>query len=133
MTPRDFHIGDLLSVSTDRLLSPDRIGGVYSILNHMTGESLMTHQLPMAGEIAKPYLLDQHPWLAAVPENPPIGGMPDLMAWLAVVAAAFGERHSVDAMPPMAWGTHDPIADLQEMIGDKPIIVVSPSEADPAP
>ena len=45
---RDFHIGDILSVTTGRLVSPRRMDGVYDILNFMTGDNLFTHQLPRA-------------------------------------------------------------------------------------
>ncbi len=117
-----FHIGDLLSISTGKLLSPTHIDGVYKILNHMTGDNLMTHQLPNACRIAEPYLLDQHPWLKGVR---PEGGMdvPDLMSWLSAAGVEHGEWHDVEPMPAAVWGVHDPIADLVAMT-DKPIVVV---------
>lgn len=34
----EFHVGDILSVITDRLVSPKHIGGVYDILGFMAGE-----------------------------------------------------------------------------------------------
>lgn len=48
METKSFHIGDVLSAMTGTLVSPRHIGGVYDVLNWMTGESLMTHQLPRA-------------------------------------------------------------------------------------
>jgi hypothetical protein len=60
---KEFHIGTVLSITHDALLSPDHIDGVYSILNHMTGDNLFTHQLPRAGEICKPALLRAFPVL----------------------------------------------------------------------
>ena len=60
---RHFHIGAILSVTTGRLVAPNGIEDVYSILNHMTGDNLFTHQLPRAGEECKPWLLRQHPQL----------------------------------------------------------------------
>jgi hypothetical protein len=65
-----FHLGDLLSISDGRLLSPEHIGGVYKILNHMTGDNLMTHQLPLACDAMLPELLTQHPWLKDVDPVP---------------------------------------------------------------
>jgi hypothetical protein len=61
---KDFHIGDILSVTTGRLVSPNHIGGVYEILNWMTGDNLYTHQLPRVGNEARPVLLAAHPQLA---------------------------------------------------------------------
>lgn len=53
---REFHIGDILSITTERLVSPRLIEGVYDILNYMTGDNLMTHQLPRASRHCAPYL-----------------------------------------------------------------------------
>jgi hypothetical protein len=58
-----FHLGDLLTVTSGRLLSPTKMDGCYKILNYMTGESLFTHQLPRAAEVCKPILIKQFPWL----------------------------------------------------------------------
>ncbi len=64
-TPRAFHIGDILSVTTGIFVSPDGIGGLYDILNYMTGDDLYTHQLPRASQQCRPALLAQHPQLTA--------------------------------------------------------------------
>jgi hypothetical protein len=61
----EFHIGDILSITDGRLISLDHIDGVYKILNYMTGESLMTHQLPRASKACRPILLKQFPKLAS--------------------------------------------------------------------
>lgn len=66
-----FHVGDLLSVSTHLLLSPTGMRGIYLILNHLTGDELMTHQLPAATEAVDEALLDEHPWLTDL--TPPGG------------------------------------------------------------
>ena len=58
---KQFHLGDVLSVTSDFLLSPRKIDGVYDILNYMTGDDLYTHQLPRASKECKPWLLRKHP------------------------------------------------------------------------
>ena len=63
MKTKKFHLGDVLSTTTERLVSPRHISGVYDILNFMTGDDLFTHQLPRASEECKPYLLEQFPQL----------------------------------------------------------------------
>lgn len=60
-TTREFHLGDVLSITTGRLISPRGIEGVYDILRFMTGQDLFTHQLPRAMTEMKPRLLAQHP------------------------------------------------------------------------
>lgn len=46
-----FHLGQLLSITTSKLVSPvgsSPIQGVYEILDFLTKDSLFTHQLPRA-------------------------------------------------------------------------------------
>lgn len=117
-----FHIGDLLSVTDGRLLSPTYISGVGCLLSHMAGESLMTHQLSLAIGAMKPELLDQHGWLQGV--GPPKGAdVPDLIAWLDWAVQEYGEFHEVQPAPH-AWGMHDPIQDLHNQWPDTPVIAV---------
>src|SRR3989344_6645903 len=65
MQTKEFHLGDVLSITTGRLVSPRHIDGVYDILTFMTGDTLFTHQLPRASDECKPYLVKQFPQLAA--------------------------------------------------------------------
>lgn len=58
---KEFTIGAVLSATTGILLCP--LGDLYAILNWMTGEDLMVHQLIRAGKRARPALLKQHPFL----------------------------------------------------------------------
>ncbi|NIN36609.1 MAG: hypothetical protein GTO60_16560 [Gammaproteobacteria bacterium] len=74
--PKQFHIGDILSITTDRLVSPLSEGrthpmdGVYAILNYMVGDSLYTSQLPHVRGQCAPYLIGLYPWAehVVVPE-----------------------------------------------------------------
>ena len=63
---RRFHVGDIISITTGRLVSPRRIDGVYDILNYMTGNDSFTHQLPRAFKECAPSLKAQHPDLVEV-------------------------------------------------------------------
>lgn len=63
---RTFDLGDILTITTERLVSERYMTGVYDILNWMSGEKLLTHQLPRMVRKAKLSLLFQHPQLAEV-------------------------------------------------------------------
>lgn len=93
-----FHIGDILSITTGRLVSPRHIDGVYDILNWMTGDNLFTHQLPRAaGECAE---------------------------WLAEQVRQHGETREV---APLAAEEHtyvDPFCELRMMKPDAEVIAV---------
>lgn len=53
---RRFHIGDILSVTTGRLVSPRGMDGIYDILGYMTDDSPFTTQLGRFAEECKPHL-----------------------------------------------------------------------------
>jgi hypothetical protein len=116
-TTRTFHLGDILSVTTGRLVSPRHMEGVHDILDWMTGDSLMTHQLPRAMDECQGPLLAQHQDLAAVEVPDDFGDSEEAVrSWLAEQVTAYGETREV---APLAGGEHariDPIAELRTMI-----------------
>lgn len=90
------------------------MGGIYAILNHMTGENLMTHQLPRAGRECEAELRRQHPDLAQV-VVPGFASEADGRAWIAEQVARFGETRDVE---PLATADHtviDPIVEARMM------------------
>lgn len=123
MSAREFDLGDVLSITTGRLVSRRHIGGVYDILGFMTGESLMTHQLPRASDECQPRLLEQHPQLQgiAVPE---IRSREDAEVWLDSLEPTYGKTLLVRPLSPE---DHTRIHPLDEAIlkglGDKMIVV----------
>lgn len=124
-------LADLLSVTTGVLLSHD-MGGVYRTLGFLTGDSLMTHQLPAACEAMRPVLLEQLPWLVnLVP--PQETTTEELLAWLDSAGVEYGAEFEVSAAPADIWGEHDPVRDLIDMVGaNKKVIAVVLPDADGA-
>ncbi|MEW9093923.1 MAG: hypothetical protein AB2417_02475 [Clostridiaceae bacterium] len=61
-----FHISDILSITSTKMVSVNGIDGIYSILDYMTGDSLYTHQLPETIRACRPRLLEQFPQLSVV-------------------------------------------------------------------
>lgn len=122
MTTREFHIGDILSVTTGHLVSPKHMDGLYDILNFMSGDNLFNYQVPRAIEECQPYLLKQHPQLEEVTaENVTAENWE---SWLHQQVAQFGEILTVTPVPAVARHITDPLNELKEMMPDKPIIVV---------
>ena len=116
---REFDLASVLTITTGRLLV--EIGKVYKILSFMTGDSLMTHQLPRASDACQPALLGQHPELIDVP-TPDVHSMAEAHAFVAEQAKRFGATLSVTALE--WWVPRNPLAELADIAGDKPIIVV---------
>ena len=119
---KQFHIGDILTVTTGKLVSLRHMEGVYEILNFMCGDSLYTHQLPRASKECRPYLIAQHPQLAAVtgdevtPEN--------FGEWLAAQVATHGEYLPVNPLPAHAHEFIDPLSELAEKVHPDRIIPI---------
>jgi len=60
---KKFHILDVLSITTGRLVSTRHMTGIYDILGFMHDASLFTTQIPSAIGAARPEILRQHPAL----------------------------------------------------------------------
>lgn len=63
---RRFHITDILSITTGRLVSSRGTEGVNDILEYMTGTPIFEHQVSKARETCAPVLLAEYPYLAEV-------------------------------------------------------------------
>jgi hypothetical protein len=106
VTTKTFHLGDVLTITTGRLVSPRHMEGVYDILNWMTGDNLFTHQLPRASDECAGPLLAQHPDLAAVTVPEEFGDGSEGSAqravdeWLAAQVAVYGETREVALLGP---------------------------------
>lgn len=128
MATKDFPIGAVLSVVTGRLLCD--IGGVYDVLNFMSGESLFTHQLPRVGEEAEPIILALHPQLAAAKDESDQVNGENWRDWLATWKARYGETIAVPQMTIAEHERIDPMSELAELVHPDRIIVVDATGAD---
>ena len=124
---RKFHIGDILSVYTGRLLSPSKppVDGVYKILNFLHRDNLYTHQIPRACRDAKPWLRESLPWLEGItceevtPQN--------YRERLAYYAEQYGVEHELRPIPHAEELHRNPITEAEELAG-RVIVVELPNE-----
>lgn len=131
---KPFNLSDVLSITTGRLVSFRHMGGIYDILNHMTGDHLFTHQLGRAAKACRPVLLSDHPWLAEVGAQLEVflDALPsdaDVMVALRPFFADLMKRvgsSDINVMPlsPGAWLVMDPLKEAGAMLGDDDVIVV---------
>lgn len=119
---KQFHIGDVLTITDGKLVSPDHIGGAYNILGWMTGESLMTHQLPRVARECEPFLKAQHPELGAVVVPGGLHSREEVDAFLETLYPKFGRFVAVAKIPAEDHTQIDPIAELKMIRPDLPII-----------
>ena len=115
MQTKKFHLGDVLSITTGRFVSPRHMGGVCDILNFMTGNYLFTYHPMRASYECKSYLLAQFPQLAEVDASGVNGK--NHTQWLVKQVAKYGEELEVKPIPKGAHQFKNPIAEVAEMIG----------------
>lgn len=143
MQTKKFHISDVLSITTGRLVSTRHMDGVYDILNFMTGDNLFTHQLPRASDECKPYLLQQFPQLDTPEMQFAVGELiemlktpsgkkePDklILGWLSkLTSGQYGvkceEMLEVKPIPTEAHQHKNPIEEAAEMMGGPEKVIV---------
>lgn len=125
-----FHIGTVLSITDGKLVSLDHVGGIYDILNFMTGDSLMTHQLPRAMDECRPFLVEQHPGIAAEKVPDGLTTMEAVEAYLAGLYPKHGESVEVAPLPPEAHTRIDPITEMRMNHPNVQVITVAAPEED---
>lgn len=130
---KQFHLGDILSITTDRLVSNRHMDGIYDILSYMTDDNLFTHQLPRASDECKPALLEQHPQLADVGVSE-LDKIPDWQTrsgraamvgeWLAPLVVQFGEYLDVEMLLPGEHMKINPVAEAEALAGPHKVIAI---------
>ncbi len=142
MEKKKFHIGDILSITTGRLVSNRHIDGVYDILNFMTGDNLFTHQLPRAAEECRPSLIGQFPQFESTEMNFAVADLAEMLktasgredtgnllnGWLVkIFTGQYGlmlkcdEWLEVESLPKQDHVFKNPIMELQEMLSEREV------------
>lgn len=124
MTGSTFHLGDILTITTGRLVSPDHIDGVYRILAHMAGEPVFTHQLGRVADECRPELLRQHPDLADVTPPAAFEDEAHIWRWLAEQTDRYGMDREVAPLAAVDHTHIDPITEWRMMRPDAEVIPV---------
>lgn len=124
-----FHLGDILSITTGRLVSPDHMDGVYKILNFMTGDDLYTHALGRAADVCKPHLLRQFPQLAFVNVGEIANGTMTVERWLEHQVFRYGAYFDVENIA--SFDAKHPIEELIDLgvSEDKIVTIVNGDES----
>lgn len=120
---KKFHLGDILTVTTGKLVAPRMMEAVYEILNFLTQDNLYTHQIPRALRFCGPLLLEQLPQLKEVDSSNLNAS--NAWDWLDKQVARYGEHLEIESLPEGSWTQKDPIAEIVEMVGPERVIVAA--------
>ncbi len=123
---RMFPTAVVLSAIGDVLLCD--IGEVYDLLSFLVGRPVFTHEIPSAGKLCRPHVEQQHPTLAGYDAT----GI-NRNNWSVRLAELVANYGGAFALTPIGWNDlaeRHPLETLQDMVGDKPIIVVEAPDGD---
>ena len=138
-----YHISDVLTITTGRLVSSRHIEGVYDILGYMTGDSLMTHQLPRAMRECAPTILKAYPQLSPtdpataqaikamdteVKASDPAGAVVNMVLRVQL-SHGLDDMLEVPKLPHDQSAHTDPLEELIGMVGRERVIVVDKESA----
>lgn len=121
---RAFHLGTLLTVTNGKMVSPNHIDGVRELVDFVTGESHMTHQLMRAADVVKAWLVPQLPWLGDVKVPTGLSSEEKVLTWLVKATAEYGAMHEVEAMPLGMYVGRDSMAEARELMPNAKFIPV---------
>jgi len=124
---KEFHLGDVLTITTGRVLGVNGMDGIYKILNYMTGENLFTHQIPRASQQARPHIITQHPQLANVVLPDEINN-DNCKAVVEELCAKHGAWFSLEPIAEDLQRPCNPIEELTGMIPAEKIVTVVTNE-----
>jgi hypothetical protein len=119
---RAFPTEAVLSTITDRLIGD--IGGVYEVLNWMTGESVFTHQLPRIGREATPVIVGAHPELQQAVDEAEQVTPENWQEWRDRWIERYGATIDVPRFNIAQHERIDPRSELAEMVHPDKIIEV---------
>ena len=110
---RQFHIGDVLSITGGRLVSRDGYYGLEGALSHMAGEQIYEHQIGRVMDEAAPVILEKYPLLADVVAPEGIDES-TLDPWLEEQARIYGEFLTLPRMTIEQHGRIHPLSEIVE-------------------
>lgn len=63
---KKFHLSDILSIITGKMVSVNGMSGVYDVLCYLTGKEICTFQVPFLLDVSKVQLLTMFPYFANI-------------------------------------------------------------------
>jgi len=118
----------VLSTTTGILISD--IGGVYDVLNYMTGESVFTHQIPRISREATPVIVAMHPQLQAAIDEASSVTPENWAEWRDRWLDRYGPEIAVPKFDTDQHERIDPLSELAEKVSPDKIIMIEVPQAD---
>jgi hypothetical protein len=118
---KQFHIGDILTVTTGKTVCDRSIDGVNDLLNFLTNDVIYTHQLRRVGLQCKPYLLQQFPQLKDITGEDVTEH--NWREWMEDKISKFGMHLEVIPLPESVHKEVDPFVEMMEIQNGKQVTI----------
>lgn len=119
---QEFPTRDVLSTITGRLMGD--MGGVYEVLNYMTGESVFTHQLPRIGREAVPVVVAVHPQLQQAIDEAEQVTQENYLQWRQTWEDRYGPTIAVPRFNEAQHERIDPLSEAAEHFRPDQIAII---------
>lgn len=124
---KEFPTRDVLSTITGVLICD--IGGVYEVLNWMTGESVYTHQIPRISREAQPVILALRPELKPTIAEAEQVTPDNYLEWRATWEERYGQTIAVPKLTIAEHERIDPVSELADMVPPEKLLVINVDDA----
>jgi len=131
---KSFPLDEVLSVSTGCLVAERHMDAIYDLCNHLSGESLFTHQLVRGFKVGSPWLIECFPDLQRasdcvhqIEERIAAGGdAKDVCReWVNEQRSYLPETFDIEPLPPGRWNSIDPITEAIDMMGPDKVVAAT--------
>lgn len=112
---RHFTLAQILNVTTGILCT--KIGDVYELLDFMTGDSLMTHQLGRGSDQVRPYIFNRHPQLRGITADMVSGK--EYKSKVEKLVKVYGNDFGLYPIADGEYVGQEPMSELVNMISKK--------------
>jgi hypothetical protein len=119
---KEFPTADVLSAVTGFLMG--EMGGLYKLLNWMTGEDVFTHQIPRVIREAQPVLVAAHPGLQQAIDESDDVNKETVSHWKRTWEDRYGPTMAVPKFNSDTHESIDPLSELAEKVHPDKIITV---------
>jgi hypothetical protein len=121
---RDFDLGDILSVTTDTVVSPRGFKGIHELVEFICGQEVHVHQMSKIVEVCQIHILHMHPALRGVDAS--TVNEKTWPTWMEAQKQRFGSVLPIEPLRANHGLVGNPIAEGQEQFGRDNMVVIDP-------
>lgn len=112
-----FDLGTVLTVTSGKVFT--EIDNVYDILNHLSNDSIYTHQISRLMQVAQPWVLAKYPQLEGVGSDVIINNEQEAKMFVEKQKELFGNEFGLSPIPKELYQPIDPFEEMVSIRSEK--------------